>query len=202
MNKSSRLVCGMGAKGMSYPASMGGKDVEEYKLWHMMLVRCTEPYWRDRPTYTGTSCSENFRSYPYFYEWCQEQTGFKNKDEHGRYWQLDKDLLVKGNKLYSEDICVFVPSRINSLLNKRKSARGECPIGVCLYKTNGKFISQCADGKGKLKTLGYYNTAEEAFHSYKIFKEDIIKRVAEEYKSQIDIRVYKSLMNYNICAED
>jgi hypothetical protein len=51
---------------------------------------------------------------------------------------LDKDILYKGNKIYSPDTCVFVPQEINALFVKNDANRGDLPIGVfyTLTKTN------------------------------------------------------------------
>lgn len=199
MNK---LVCGIGFNGRKYPTYINDTIVEEYEAWRGMLRRCAKEYWVKFPTYTGTTCSENFKSYSFFYEWCQEQVGFGNKDEGGRCWQLDKDLLINMNKLYSEDTCVFVPQRINLLLIKRKASRGEWSVGVNWNKRDKKFQSSCSTGHSKKKNLGSFNTPEEAFQAYKVYKEQVIKQVANEYKEQLDQRVYNALMNYEVNIND
>lgn len=206
MNKSSKLVQGVGLNDGKYPAQICLIAVKEYNLWNSMLARCTKRVWKRQPSYIGTSCSENFKHYSFFYEWCQEQKGFNNKDEKGNKWHLDKDILVKGNKVYSEDVCVFVPQRINSLLLRNGASRGEYPVGVCLDSRGNRFVSRCNNNPEKAKTkqrhLGYFDTPQEAFQAYKTFKEALIKEVANEYKEQLDSRVYEALMNYEVNEND
>lgn len=201
-NKTNRLVGGIGTNNNEYPSKRDGKLIKEYDLWKTMLRRCAEKCWNEYPTYAGTTCSENFKSYTFFYEWCQEQVGFGRKDENGKCWNLDKDLLVKGNKLYSEDTCVFVPASINTLLVKNDADRGELPIGTCLHTITKKFMAQCQDGSGQQKNLGYFHSAQEAFQAYKIFKEAYIKKVANDYRTQLDPRAYQALMNYQVEVTD
>jgi hypothetical protein len=202
MIKSNKLVHGIGFKGMDYPSYDGEKMLKEYDLWKSMLLRCTNKYWIKKPTYAGVTCSENFKSYTFFYEWCQEQVGFKNVDEKGNYWQLDKDLLIKGNKVYSEDVCVFVPQRLNSLLIKYDAKRGDYPIGVSWCEKRGKFQTGCRDNFGVARNLGRYYTVEESFQAYKKFKEATIKQAANDYKEVLDVRVYQALMQYTVEITD
>ena len=197
-----RLVCGIGFNDNKYAASFDGKDVHEYTVWIGMLSRCSDKVWERQPTYTGTTCSENFKSYSYFYEWYHKQTGSGNKDSIGRSWQLDKDLLLKGNKIYSEETCCFVPHRINSLLLKCGATRGEYPIGVCWNNRDKKFLAHCSEGTGKTKHLGMFTTVKDAFLAYKTLKEQIIKKVAAEYKEVLDERVYDALMGYEVFMDD
>lgn len=202
MRKSSKLVRGIGFKGMDYPSKDGKGNTKEYSMWADMLLRCTDTYWAKAPTYIGTTCSENFKFYSFFYEWCNSQIGFGNKDENGRAWSLDKDILVKGNKLYSEDTCCFVPHSLNNLLLNRKNDRGQTPVGVYWDENKRKFRARCFNGTGTGKALGDFKTPEEAFLAYKIFKESHIKQVAEQHKQKIDIRVYQALINYQIEITD
>ncbi len=196
------LILGIGFNDKTKETRFLGKDTKEYAIWYSMLVRCTQKYWDKRPTYIGTTCSENFKSYAFFYEWCQSQVGFSNIDENGRSWNLDKDVLVKGNKVYSEDTCVFVPSRINSLLIKSNSTRGDYPLGVSLDKKNSKFVARCHNDTKHSKYIGHFKTVEEAFKAYKVFKESYVIQVAEDYKYQLDLRVYSSLLNYKVEITD
>jgi len=205
MKKSAKLVFGIGIKGMDYETREGGKPSRVYTLWLNMLRRCTQKYWDKYPTYTGVSCSENFKSYTFFYEWCQEQVGFRNIDGIGArsIYHLDKDLLIKGNKVYSEYTCCFVPSRINKLFVKRNAKRGKFPIGVHYDKIGGRIIAAQSNGcGGKTKYLGSFDTPQEAFLAYKTFKEALIKEVANEYKEMLDSRVYEALMNYEVNEND
>lgn len=198
----SKLAYGIGVNGGEYPTKIGGKNTKEYDLWHHMLLRCTEKWWDKYPTYIGTTCSENFKNFAFFYEWCQEQVGFGNKDEKGKSWHLDKDLLTNGAKHYSEGVCVFVPQRINKLLIKSDASRGEWPVGVSWRKNTNKFEAHCNTGSGKQQHLGFFTTPQEAFLSYKTFKEVLIKQVASEYKHLIDGRVYEALMDYRLNEND
>ena len=131
-------VYGIGIVGTKYPISVNSVLTKEYTLWVDMLKRCYSiTYKQKHPTYEGCECSENFKSYEYFYEWCNKQVGFGNQS-----WQLDKDLLTKGNKVYSEDTCIFIPSEINSLLINCTASRGKHLIGVYWSKTNKAFVAQ------------------------------------------------------------
>lgn len=197
----SKLVHGIGFNSGKYPAVVDGKPLLVYRTWKSMLSRCTEKLCAKFPTYNGVACSENFKSYSYFYEWCKNQKGFGNVDEKGNCWQLDKDLLIKGNKLYSEDTCVFIPSRLNKLLTKRDAERGDFLIGVDFQKSAKKYRARCCDGSSN-HYIGLFCTQEEAFSAYKLYKESLVKQVANEYKEQIDSRAYQTLMNYEVNITD
>ncbi len=190
-----RLVQGVGINDGKYPATLNGINTKEYSLWTNMLERCySVKYHEARPTYVGCNVSDNFKSYSYFYEWCQNQIGFGGCD-----FSLDKDLIYKGNKEYSETACVFIPIEINSVLTKRQSDRGLLPIGVT---KNGKnYKAQCSYN-GVQKHLGTFDSPELAFTAYKTFKEAHIKELAEKYKDTIDQRAYQALLNYEVTIDD
>ena len=191
-------VYGVGIIGAKYPISGGGRDTKDYALWKRMLTRCySDAYRKKRPTYEGCEVSENFLHYEYFYEWCNQQIGFDVKG-----WHLDKDLLIKGNKVYSENSCVFIPPEINTLLIKRAASRGEYLIGVYWSKTNKAFVAQVRKNKGKQEHLGFFKTELEAFKAYKVAKESFVKEQANKWKGKIDDRAYEALMNYEVSVDD
>ena len=169
----------------------------EYRLWCNMLQRCySERHRQKYPTYLGCGVSEDFKYFQRFAKWCHAQIGFGE-----RGFQLDKDILGRGNLQYSEDTCVFVPQRINLLLIKCDAVRGDHPIGVSLTKQQ-KYVAHCGDDNGKRLHLGIFNTPEAAHCAYKTCKESLIKRLADEYQSVIDHRVYTALMVYTISIND
>ena len=195
-------ACGVGIVGTKYPPTISGRNTKEYDLWNNMLKRCySDKYQKKQPTYEGCEVSDNFKYYEYFYEWCHKQIGFDN-DGNGNPFQLDKDLLVKGNKVYNESTCVFLPKEINLLLIKRESLRGEYLIGVYWHKTNKAFAAQVSKSKGKRERLGFFKTELEAFNAYKVAKESFIKEQANNWKDQIDNRAYEALMNYEVEITD
>ncbi len=190
-------VFGVGVAGTKYLNRVNGRKTKEYVLWCHMFERCySDAYKKKYPTYEVCKVSDNFKSYEYFYEWCHKQVGF-NKE-----WHLDKDLLIKGNKVYSEDTCVFLPSEINSLLTKREALRGEHLIGVSWCKKANAFKASVNKNKGKQEHLGYFKTEIEAFKAYKIAKEAFVKEQANKWKGKIDIRAYSALMNYQVDIDD
>lgn len=190
-----KLVFGVGINDGKYPSKVSGKTLKEKNLWVAMLSRC----YREQslclyPNYRGCSVSENFKNYSYFYEWCQSQIGFGQK-----VFALDKDCLLKGNKVYSEDTCVFLPRALNNLTTLRGEDRGNYPIGVCA--SGDKFLVQCLR-KPASRFVGYFNTPEEAFSAYKQAKETYIKLQAEKWKAHIDPRAFTALMAYEVLPTD
>ena len=191
-------VHGVGIAGAKYPITINGVHTKEYELWCNMLKRCySDTYQKKQPTYKGCEVSDNFKSYEYFYGWCNEQISFGVDG-----FELDKDLLIKGNKFYSEDSCVFLPKEINSVLTKSTASRGEYLIGVYWSKTHKAFAAQVRKSKGKRERLGYFKTETEAFNSYKKAKESFIKEQANKWKGKIDDRAYNALMNYRVEITD
>ena len=191
-------VYSVGITGTKYPPSINGIQTKEYGLWSSMLERCySDALKKRRPTYEDCKVSNNFLHYEYFYEWCNKQIGFGNKG-----WHLDKDLLAKGNKVYSEDSCIFIPKEINLLLVKCTASRGKYLIGVCWCNTKKAFKAQVNKSKGRKEYLGSFNTELEAFNAYKIAKESFVKEQADEWKDKIDPRAHEALMNYTVEITD
>ena len=164
-----------------------------FQLWKNMLKRCySEVSFKKSPSYEQCLTSETFNHYQQFKTWCNQQLGFGNTG-----WELDKDILVKGNKIYSEDTCCFVPKEINLLLVKHDKGRGNYSLGVDYHKSRKQFRARCSD-----KHLGWFNTELEAFLAYKEAKEQYIKEVANKWKDQIDPRAYEALMKYEVEITD
>lgn len=201
---SRKLVHGVGFNDQTHVAKQeDGTYAKSYRLWTKMLGRCYSPsIHKDFPTYIACEVSENFKSYTFFKEWCDKQVGYDEFDDCGAAFQLDKDILVKGNKVYSEDTCCFVPKRVNNLLVTSKTRRGEHPVGCHVAVGGKKYLVHITDDKKTRTYLGGFATAIEAFSVYKNAKEKIIKRTANEWKDRIDERVYQALINYQVEITD
>lgn len=145
-------------------------------------------------------CTVEWKSEGEFIRWATEQVGYD------RGFELDKDILVKGNRIYGPDTCTFVPAEINVLLSGcyRSKRRGKYPIGVCFNKGSGQFVAQMSNrqGKGLVKYLGSFPTPQEAFACYKKEKEARIKTLANKWKDQIDPRAYEALMARTVEWDD
>ena len=179
-----------------------GSDKKLYKLWVDMLERAYCVKFKEvYPTYKDVVVCEEWYNFQNFAEWCSKQEHFQFKDDKGRCYQLDKDILVKGNKIYSPEACCFVPRDVNILMIKRDKMRGDLPIGVTYKKHINRFVSQITC-YGERKHIGTFKTPEEAFLSYKETKEAYVKVVAEKYRYIISEDVYKALLVYEVEVTD
>jgi hypothetical protein len=105
---------------------------------------------------------------------------------------LDKDILVKGNKIYSPETCIFVPQRINKLIIKSDN------IKTTFHKDKrNKIYSATVRMEGKRYSKGFYSL-EEAKLYYKNLKENYIKQVADEYKDLIPQKLYNAMYKYEV----
>ena len=115
-----------------------------------------------------------------------------------------KDIIVKGNKIYSPDVCCLIPQNVNCLFLKREAERGDYPIGV-RYRDGYGFLASCHNPfTNKKEEIGYYSTPEKAFVAYKDYKENLIKQVAQiEYDANnITEQCYQAMMNYEVEIDD
>lgn len=196
----SPTVYGVGIVGLE--KTKNGHDVfyNSYTRWHGMMQRCYSQKYKEKyPVYKDVTCCEEWKYYKNFKEWYDNNY----YEIEGQRMALDKDILHKGNKIYSPDNCIFVPQRINSLFVRCDKRRGNLPVGVNYLKREGKYRAQCSyEDKGNI-TLGLFDTPEDAFYlGYKPFKEKYIKEVAEDYKDRIPENLYNAMYNWVVEIDD
>ena len=100
-----------------------------YITWQSMLRRCYDAYYINREnSYIDCFVCDEWLNFQNFAKWYEENYYECNNER----MELDKDILIKGNKIYSPTTCIFVPQRINRLFTKSNKNRGEYPIGVLI----------------------------------------------------------------------
>lgn len=196
-------VMGVGMVGTKYPVKVNDKHLKEYVAWRGVIERCYDiEYKQNHTTYINVGCCEEWLYYENFYDWLHGQENFY-KWYNGDKWNIDKDILIKGNKLYSPETCCLVPNRVNKLFIKSNAMRGGLPIGVS--KDRGKFKALCNNPfTKKCEFLGEYKNPIDAFQKYKKVKEFYIKQVAEiEYANgNIINKCYNAMMHYEVEITD
>ena len=185
-----------------YTATENGKHTDELDIWHNMLMRCYDPKYQEKqPTYKGCKVEDYLLNFQHMGKWIENNY----YEVPGEMMCLDKDILCKGNKIYSRETCIFVPERINLLFVKSDKARGKSPIGARLRKS-GNYQVYCNDKNGKNICLGTYSSKEEAFQVYKSYKEKVIKEVIDSYEGRIPEPFYSKLKtamyNYEVEITD
>jgi hypothetical protein len=174
----------------NYKPSLKGVYYKYYIVWSSMLGRCySKNKQKKHPTYKDVTVCDEWLNFQNFAKWYEENyiEGF----------HIDKDILFKGNKIYSPETCCFVPREINAIFIKSEKTRGEYPIGVGKRNEKGGFQSTLNN-----KLIGTYPTIEEAFQAYKIAKENYIKEVADRWKDKITEKTYEALINYQVEITD
>ena len=119
MSGKRRLNYGIGVN----DAVSSSHDCKYQKTWHHMLERC---YNGKNENYKDCTVCKDWLLFSNFEKWMKKQ------DWHGK--ELDKDILVLGNKIYSPETCIFVDSSINLLIGNSGKRKGKFPIGVYFNK--------------------------------------------------------------------
>ena len=188
LRKRTKLVQGVGINDADYIVTrkVNGKKTEchFYTSWKNMLTRCySETFHKIQPTYIDCTVSSEWLIFSRFKSWMEVQ------DWKGKH--LDKDILIKNNKVYSSSTCIFVTRDVNTLLHKNLKQRGPHPIGVTFEAS--KYKALCST-QGKRRYLGHYETPEEAHEAYKAFKYKYIAEIASQQSEPLRT----ALLNYVI----
>lgn len=182
--KKQKLVYGVGINDADYPVCPIGKDGKQrmckyYSIWKAMIQRCYSPSKQVQcPSYIGCTVCDDWKYFSKFKAWMEQE------DWQGK--ELDKDLLVPGNKVYSPELCIFISSRLNCFIKDFSYIKKDTPVGVTFSNKAKKYQAQISNGQGKVLFLGYYNTAEEAQDVWIKSKIKLAEQLAEE---QTDVRI-------------
>jgi AP2 domain len=197
-NPYDKSVYGIGYIGEGkYKPTVHREMTPQYKVWRGMLQRCYDKKFQENNmSYLGCIVNDEWHNFQTFAEWYDQNF----YEIEGERVHLDKDVLIKGNKVYSPNTCIFVPHRINSLFTKSNSIRGDLPIGVSKDRRTHRYVSTYWNRKQDY--IGMYNTPEEAFEAYKTHKEKYIKETAEQYKDKIPVKLYMSMLKYEVKITD
>jgi hypothetical protein len=162
-----------------------------------MIRRCYDKKYQVKyPTYKDCKVCDEWLNYQNFAKWFDENY-YQIDDET---MHIDKDILVKGNKVYSPETCVFVPQDINILFTKRHRT---LPTGVQYDKKRNKYRAFCGINNKLIAIGNNFETIEDAFYlGYKPFKEQYIKNMADEYKDRIPTKLYNAIYNYQVEIDD
>lgn len=189
MKRKTKLVGGWGVNDVVYETRKNEWVCPYYAKWRGMIVRCFDLKLQDNhPTYKGCTVCDDWKYLSNFIEWVDSQP---NKD-----WQnceLDKDILVRGNKQYSPDTCLFIPRSLNSFVNGNSKVRGDLMIGVSFIKRSKKnpYRTHCSDPlKTKSKYIGLFPTELEAHKAWQAKKHEYACMLAD---MQEDPRVADAL---------
>lgn len=192
--KNKKIIYGFGINDYNKSVKVKNRHIYSYSLWRGIIRRGYDNNVKVRqPTYQDCSVCDEWKYFSNFKHWFDEN--------YVEGYVLDKDILVKGNKVYSPETCCFVPEEINVIFTKRQRYRGKYPIGV--HKDRKSYIASVSQ-YGTKKYIGSFKTEKEAYNAYKKAKELYIKEVADKYFQcgKISERLYNSMYNYKVEEND
>lgn len=186
-NPYDRTIAGVGYIGegkYDSPRSKGEKSA--YHTWRDMIERCYNEELRYlHPAYLDCEVCKEWHNFQNFGKWYENNYYEVLTDR----LHLDKDILIKGNKLYSPETCVFVPQRINILFIEKPN-KHNLPSGINIAQSGKYHVNY--NGKGH----GNYLTLEEAVAEHDKYKRIHIKELVNQYKDILPQNVKKVLLEW------
>ena len=151
-----------------------------YVKWKSMLMRCySEGYLNKNPTYKDCLVCDEWLTFSNFKSWMETQ------DWEGK--QLDKDLLFRGNRVYSPTTCLFVPKDVNYFMLTCKASRGDTPLGVTHCSRTNHIVAYIRDFSGKELNLGVFSSYSSAHFAWLYHKISNCKQLLIKHSSSRDV---------------
>lgn len=170
--------------------SKNKQPTPSYSAWRFLMMRLfCEKRLLINPTYRGCTICKSWCNFQVFSDW------FYSHESYGLGYELDKDLLVSGNRHYSPETCVMIPQEINKAL---KTVQVNSVVAGVRKRKNTKGYQVRVTEHGKRRHVGEFYTEEEASAAYVKAKEDYIHSLAEKWHGKIEERAYQALMNWTV----
>lgn len=193
----SKLVYGVGLyeKGQ-FKAKVSGKHTKSYQTWQGMLERCYDPKLHAKyPTYIDCSVCPEWLDFQVFARWFED-----NHPNDGKKYQIDKDLKILNNKIYSPITCLFAPKLVNTFTLDCGAVRGEYLIGVTWHKQAGKFIARCNNPfTGEREYLGLFSDELQAHKAWRQRKSELAYELA---MAQENPEVKEALLRWKLALDN
>jgi hypothetical protein len=178
-------ILGVGYIGVGkYKASDDNKKHNKiYLTWYCMFQRCySELHQIKAKTYKDCSVVEEWHNFQNFAQWYEDNW----KPWMDNKWQLDKDILVKGNKVYSPETCAFVPREINVVFVNN--------LTIPLLSKRGNHYYPMY----KKKHIGKFDNYEEALKMFFMYKQQHIDSLTDKWEDKLDERLFNTLKNFKL----
>ena len=135
-----------------------------YAKWKSMLDRCySDKHHKIAPTYKDCIVCNEWLTFSNFRKWMMNQKW--------KIFNLDKDLLLEGNKVYSPSTCIFLHEKVNSFISTCDGGRGYYMLGSHWHKSYQKFTSSVRNPfTKKALHLGNFDSELEAHFAWKYQK--------------------------------
>lgn len=175
--------------------------LKEYEIWVHMLERCYSPLLKKRaPGYEGVTCCDRWHNFQYF---CEDIHAYgQNIHDKNAKYELDKDLLHAGNKVYCPERCCLLPTELNCILTQATRSRGDLPVGVWADKDRGGYRGQVSKKDRLHKSGQRFKTPEEAFAWYKMEKEAYVRERTDAWSDKLAPNVVEALFKWEVHITD
>tara|TARA_R100000988_G_scaffold9434_1_gene5332 strand:- start:15 stop:758 length:744 start_codon:yes stop_codon:yes gene_type:complete len=167
----------------------------ESRIWRQWggIIRRTDkrdPNMHNYESYKDCTLDPRWYKLSVFKEWIEQWDDYGNKE-------VDKDILITGNKIYGPDTCLMVRPIVNSWF-RPNAAKGDLPRGVSWNtawrrgKSPNPYSAQITPIGGKRTGLGYYSTVEEASIVFESARKEQLKILIE---TETDLTVKNALID-------
>ena len=198
--KSRKLKYGVGINDVMIP---GFVYTRTYRTWSGIIKRTDmrDPKlmeYEKNKCYNDCTLDPRWFKLSVFKEWVEQWDDYENKE-------IDKDILIPGNKIYGPETCLMVRPLINTFF--KPNIKRDLPRGVSrnisyrdgsrggknLYRAQITKVGEKKKNQSRLGmiSLGYYPTIEEASAAYESARKEQLQFLIE---TETDIRVKNALI--------
>lgn len=145
-----------------------------YRKWITIISRAySEKSAVYRPPLVGNSIHSDWKYFSAFKLWMESKVWFG--------LEIDKDIIVKGNKEYGPTTCCFVPKYINMLISPNNKNSTGLPLGaVASAGCVGRYNATSQGGKSQY--LGSFGDPMEAHRVWCLAKAKHIEDTVERWR--------------------